>query len=171
MLHRGLAKGVDPVADRFDPGHRRAAAGEGAQQQPPGDAFRGGRERRWSRNRARSPAGPDCLGNSENQQPAKTGDKKVGRYRKDDAGFERAAQVDKCDQRQHGEAQFEGVGMELRRGRGQSRDPGRDADRDIQHIVYHQRGGGEQAGITAEVFLGYRVGAAIARIGLDGLPV
>jgi hypothetical protein len=61
--------------------------------------------------------------------------------------------------------------MELRHRRGQSRDPGRDPDRDIQHIIDHQRGGGEQAGIGPEIFLGNGIRAAIARIRLDRLPV
>ena len=38
-------------------------------------------------------------------------------------------------------------------------------------VVHHQRGAGEQAGTGAQVLAGDGVGAAIARIGLDGLPV
>ena len=51
------------------------------------------------------------------------------------------------------------------------RDARGNADRDVEDIVDHDAGGGQKAGVHAEVFLGDRVGAAADRIGFDGLPV
>ena len=63
------------------------------------------------------------------------------------------------------------VGVQRRHGRDQSADAGGDADGHVQHVVDHQRRGGEQAGAGAEVLLGDGVGAAAARVGADRLAV
>ena len=61
--------------------------------------------------------------------------------------------------------------MQPRHRRGQRADPGGDADRDVQDVVDHQRGGGEEAGIGPEILARDGVGAAICRVGADSLPV
>jgi hypothetical protein len=61
--------------------------------------------------------------------------------------------------------------MELRGGRGQRTDTRRYADCDIEHVVDHQCGCGEQPGIGAEILSGHGVGAGVARVSLYRLPI
>ena len=48
---------------------------------------------------------------------------------------------------------------------------GRDADRDRQHVIDHERCGGDQARPDAEVGLGDGVGAAAGRVFVDDLLI
>jgi hypothetical protein len=107
--------------------------------------------------------------NGKNQQ--KGSDVDIGRQRENASRIGRAAKIDKRDQQQDPEAERERVGVQ-RRNRGDQRaDAGRDADCNIEHVVDHQRRSGEQAGVGAEVVLRDDIGAAVVRIGANGLPI
>ena len=95
----------------------------------------------------------------------------IGRNGKNEARLERTSEIDQRDQRQDAKAKFERIRVQLRDGRGQRADPGRDPHRDIENVVDHQGAGGEQPGVGLEIFLRDGVRAAVARIGLNGLPV
>ena len=116
-------------------------------------------------------AGRDGPVDADREQQEEAGDEEVGRQREQPAGVEHAAQVDERDQGQDGEAQRQDVGLQDRHGRDQRGDAGGDADGHVEDVVEHQRRGGEQAGAGAEVLPGDGVGAAVARVGADGLAV
>ena len=61
------------------------------------------------------------------------------------------------------EAERQRVRLQLREGRHQGADAGRDADRRVEDVVDHQRRGGEQSGVVAQVLAGHRVAAAAVR--------
>ncbi|MEI9977054.1 MAG: hypothetical protein WDO73_36380 [Ignavibacteriota bacterium] len=48
---------------------------------------------------------------------------------------------------------------------------GGDADRGGEHIIDHQRRGGQESSAMAQILACHRVRAAAARVGLDRLPV
>ena len=167
----GRLERADAVGHRLHPGHGRAAAGEGAQQQPQADGLarmaepgRGDHRRRMTAmlHQAKQPR-PD--------QPEEARHEDVGRQGEQQPGLRRAAQVGQGDQHEHAQAQRQGLGRKRGDGRGQCAHPGRYADRDVEHIVDHDRGGGEKARVAAEVLLGHRIGAAVGRIRHHGLPI
>ena len=98
-------------------------------------------------------------------------DEQVRRNHERDARLAHAAKVDERDHRQDRQAERQRVRLEHGERRDQGADTGRDADGHDQHVVEHERGGGEQAGGRAQVLLGHRVRAAAVRIRRDRLPV
>ena len=82
-----------------------------------------------------------------------------------------AAHVDQREDEQDSEAEREDVRLEPRKRRNQRSYTRGDPDRRVQDVVDHQRRGGEQAGVRAQVLRGDRVAAAAVRIGIDGLQV
>ena len=112
--------------------------------------------------------GADRSDDDDEQQGA---DEEVSGDEEGGAGVLDAAHVDEGEDEQDGEA--EGERVRLKRGeRGDQRsDAGGDADRGVEDVVDHERGGGEQAGDLAEVLGGDRVAAAAVGIGVDGLEV
>jgi len=82
VLDGGIAEGAHAVTDCLDAGHRCAAAGKGAQQQPEGRSLRRGRLRR-RHDRRWAPAGGDRLGNRAHQQPTEARNDDLRWNRKD----------------------------------------------------------------------------------------
>ena len=169
--HLRLAERGYAVADRLDTGHRRAAAREGAQQQPDRERLCRGRDRGRRYDGLGMPARLHRLPRAPRQHEAETRDEKIGRYRPDESRFARAPQVQHGDRKQDYEADPKRVGMQGRNRGGECADARRDADRDVQHVIQHQRRRREQTRARAEILFGDGVGAAARGIGGDGLPV
>ena len=81
------------------------------------------------------------------------------------------AHVDQREDKQDGKAERERVGFEPGEGRDQRAHTGGDADGRVENVVDHQRRGGQQAGVGAEVLRRDRVAAAAVGVGVDGLQV
>ena len=167
--HHRIAERADAVRHGLHPGHRRAAGGEGPKQQPQAHRLGRAADRRRRHHRLRM-AGRD-IHQPPGDQAEEAGEKSVGRQREQQPGLAGAAQIGQRHQGEDAEAQLQRPRMQRRHRRGERADAGRDADRDVQHIVDHQRRGGEQSPALAEIVLGDGVGAAVGRIGDDGLPV
>ena len=171
IAHRRRPECADAVADDFHARHRGAAGREGPHHQP--QRHRAGRvvQHGWRHHGTWMPAGSPGRPRAGAEDEQQRGQKQIGRDRQDQPGLLGAAQVHQGDQRQHAEAKRQGIGVQRRHGRDQRAHPGRDAHRDVQHVVHHQRRRGQQPGIGPEVLPRHRVGPAIAGVGADGLPI
>ena len=63
------------------------------------------------------------------------------------------------------------MGLQRRDGRDECADAGRNADGDIEDVVHHERGAGEESDPRTEVLAGDGIGAAAGRVGFDRLPI
>jgi hypothetical protein len=112
--------------------------------------------------------GAHCSHGDYDQQRA---NKKVGGDEEGRSGVLYPAHIDQGEDEQDGEAEGEGVGFEPGKGRDQRTHTSRDADRRIENVVDHQRGGGQQAGIGPEILRRDRIAAASVRVRVDRLQV
>ena len=122
-------------------------------------------------NRRRVATGRECLEHAVGQHGKQADDEQVGRNHKRNSRLAHAAEVDNREQCQDRQTENQGVGLEPGECRHQGSHTGRDAHGDDQHVVEHERGGGEQAGGRAQVLLGHGVRAAAVGIRRDRLPV
>ncbi len=97
--------------------------------------------------------------------------KEIGRNHEDSAGLFDAAQIHDGDQEQNPETYRQSVGLQRRNGRHQRADAGRDSNGGGEHVIDHQRGGGQQARAFADVLARHGVGSATARVRIDGLAI
>jgi hypothetical protein len=81
--------------------------------------------------------GSECLVRSKPQNDREARDEQVSWHRQDPAGFLRAAQIDQRDHKQNAEAKPQDIGVQLGHGRDKRADAGRNADRDVEHIIDH----------------------------------
>jgi hypothetical protein len=100
-----------------------------------------------------------------------TGDEQIRRQDEDDARFAHAAKVHERDARQNREADRERVRLQRGRRRHERAGARRDPHGDDEHVVQHQRRGGEQARIQPEVLTRHGVRAAARRVRGDRLQV
>ena len=171
ILARGVAEGHHAVAHRLHAGHGRASRREDFQDQPPVESRGDGRNRRHGRHWQWMPRRmhhlPSAGGNHDQQRCCK----EISGNHEHHAGVVHAAHVHKGQDGEHDEAQHERVRLQGRDGGDQCAHAGRDAHCSGEDVVDHERCRGQKAGAFAQVLAGHGVGAAAARIGLDGLPV
>ena len=159
------------VADGLHAGHRGAAARKSAQKQPDADSLQGMRQRWGSLKRHRMPGVSAGLEHPVPEHREETRREEIGRQAEKDAGFPRSPQIHEGEHRQRSQAKHEGVRMQLRDRGHQRADSGRDPHGDIEDVIEHESGGGQQPNSGSEVLSRDRVRAAAVRIGRDGLPI
>ncbi len=159
------------IAYRLDAGHRGAAAGKGAQQKPgthgSGSSGQLRGRHQWNRMAARSKS----FEQSKADEPQQAGNECVCRKEKDTARLLHAAQIDDGDEDQDDQAQAKRLALQRRHRGNQCAHSCGDAYGRGEHVIDHERRGGQEPGLVAKVFAGNGVGSAALRIGSDGLPV
>ncbi len=98
-------------------------------------------------------------------------DKEVRRDQKSNAGIFDASHVNQRQGEQDEQAERQHVRLQPRKGRHQGTDTSRDTNGGVEDVVDHQRRGGKQAGVVAQVLAGDRVAAAAVGVGLNRLAV
>ena len=90
---------------------------------------------------------------------------------KDDARFLHPAQVDHHDKQHQADGDPHPVGVQIGKGRSDLRHTGRNRNRHREDIIGQQRRAGGLGGQLAQVIARDNIGAAAARVGVDGLLV
>ena len=169
VLSLRVPKGVDPVRDRLDPGQRRGARGERAQQDEDADRPRTDGQR--VRNDRAMDVSRHHLDETDSDEDEDRGHKRVRRERKQEPRLPHAAKVREHDHDEAGQRERDLVRAERGREGGDGVDPGRDRDRDREDVVGQERGRRDKAGRGAEVLPRNDVRAAARLVHAHGLAV
>ena len=171
IFDSGFAKGSNTVADGFDAGQGRAAAGEHLEEEPIGDSLRHGRGRRKRSGRKRVPVTRDDADDARDDGDEESADKEVSGDGEDQTGFAQPTKVEDRDEDQDDEAERDGVGQQRRHRGNQRTNTGGNADGGGEDIVGEKSGSGEEARGGSEIVTGDGVRAAAGGVRGDGLAV
>jgi hypothetical protein len=151
---------VQPLAKAFTISH-----------QPGAERFRGAGEMVGCGYRVRMTTGGHCVDQAPDDGGGKSADVKPCRQQKHETGLAKPPQIDHRERPEDAKAHDEGVRLQRGNRRDQRAHARRYSHGHIEHVVDHQRGGGQQTPVWAEVLVRHRVGTAALRIRGNGLAI
>ena len=168
----GLPERGDAVAHGFDTRHRRATGRKRAQEKKDeGELCQVGRAGFGRRERMERDRAMTGLPQTGRDQREHDGDESIGGKGEHGGRFAHAAKIGPGHERDGEQAQHDRVGQKRGKRRSNRAHPGRDADRNRQHVIDQKRRRRDQPRPFAQILVGDEIRAAALRVGMDGLHV
>ncbi len=170
----GSLRGADPwlperrhaVGDGLDTGDGGASGGKGSKEENEGDS-----RRRMDRDRGADLGHRVGMKRPDDEDGEDADDEHQRRQHQEPRRLRDADEIDRGEQHEADETDHEQVGCQSREHAGETRCPGREADRDGEDVIDDERRRSEQRDAAAEVELGDRVRPSALGMGRDHLRV